>query len=167
MSAYSGNIVGTLDSVHDLGSSTSMPFLAFSKSSMYEALSCVPPAVPAMRCANSPVKEICDGWVQCSSGSLSSMRVSHWLSVFQFMFSPHKVFFSGSEPMVTFDVSVCSLRCCSVPPIWKFLVKSYSQLKPTIVLRCMPYSVFDSSDTLTEVPASMMLWLRMVTSPAE
>ena len=69
--------------------------------------------------------------------------------------------------MVTFEVSVCSLRCCNVPPIWKFLVKSYSQLKPTIVLRCIPYSVLDSSDTLTEVPASMMLWLRMVTSPAE
>ena len=82
------------------------------------------------------------------------------------MFRPHSVFFSGSSPIVTFDVRACSDRCCSVPPTWKFFEKSYSQFKPTIVLRCMPYSVFDSSDTLTLVPASIMLWLRMVTSPA-
>ena len=36
-----------------------------------------------------------------------------------------------------------------------------------MVLRCMPYSEFDSIETLTLVPASMMLWFRMVTSPAE
>ena len=165
--AYSLKYLGTLESTHDLGSETLMPFLALSKSSIYEALSCVPPAVPAIRWANSPVKVICEGWVQCRKGSLSSMRVSHWLSFFQLMFRPHSVFFSGSEPMVTFDVRACSDRCCSVPPIWKSFEKSYSQLKPNIRLRCMPYSVFDSSDTLTFVPASMMLWFRMVTSPAE
>ena len=144
-----------------------MAFFAFSKSSIYDALSCVPLAVPEISWANSPVNEICDGCVQWSRGSRSNMRVSHWLSVFQLTFRPHKVFFSGSEPIVTFDVSACSLRCCSVPPNWKFFEKSYSQLKPIIRLRCMPYSVFDSSDTLTLVPASMMLWFRMVTSPAE
>ena len=95
------------------------------------------------------------------------MRVSHWLSVFQLMLAPHRVFFSGSEPMETFDVRACSDRCCSVPPICRFFEKSYSQLKPNIVLRCMPYSVFDSKDTLTLVPASIMLWFKMVTSPAE
>ena len=95
------------------------------------------------------------------------MRVSHWLSVFQLMFTPHSVFFSGSEPIVTFDVRACSDRCCSVPPICRFFEKSYSQLKPNIRLRCMPYSVSLSNDTLTLVPASMILWFRMVTSPAE
>ncbi len=158
---------GTLEIIHDVGSLTSMQFLVFSKSSRYEALSCVPLAVPAMSLANSPVKEICDGCVQCRPGSASNRFVSHWLSVFQFRLMPHSVFFSGSAPMLTFDVSVCSLRCSSVPPNWKFLENSYSQLKPIIVLRCMPYSALLSSDTLTFVPASMMLWFRMVTSPAE
>ncbi len=167
LSAYSAKASGTLESTHDVGSATEMAFLAFSKSSIYEALSCVPLAVPAMSWANSPVKEICDGCVQWSSGNLSSIFVSHWLSVFQLTFSPHSVFFKGSDPMTTFDVSACSDRCCSVPPIWKFFEKSYSQLTPNIRFRCMPYSVFDSSDTLTLVPASMMLWFRMVTSPAE
>ena len=143
--------------VHALGSLTSMRLVELSKSSMYEALSCVPLAVPAMSWANSPVNVICEGCVQWSRGILLSMRVSHWLSVFQLMFAPQRVFFSGSEPMTTFDVSACSLRCCSVPPIWKSFEKSYSQLKPIIVLRCMPYSVFDSSETLTLVPASIML----------
>ena len=167
LSAYSLNVLGTLEITHVLGSNTVIPFIELSKSSIYEALSCVPLAVPAISCANSPVKEICEGCVQCSKGNLSSIRVSHWLSVFQLMFSPHSVFFKGSEPIVTFDVSACSLKCCSVPPIWKSFEKSYSQLKPNIRLRCIPYSLLLSSDTLTFVPASMMLWLRMVTSPAE
>ena len=48
------------------------------------------------------------------------------------------VLFSGSSPIDTFDVRACSDRCISVPPIWKFFVKSYSQFTPIIVLRCMP-----------------------------
>ena len=91
-----------------------------------------------MSWANSPVKEICEGCVQCKSGSLSSIFVNHWLSVFQLMFNPHRVFFKGSEPMTTFEVRACSERCWNVPPIWKFLEKSYSQLTPNIRLRCMP-----------------------------
>ena len=83
------------------------------------------------------------------------------------MLAPQRVFFKGSEPIVTFEVSACSERCWKVPPIWRFFEKSYSQFRPTIVLRCIPYSVLDSNDTLTLVPASMILWLRMVTSPAE
>ena len=138
LSAYSGNIVGTLERIHDFGSLTSMAFFVFSKSSIYEALSCVPLACPAISCANSPVNVICDGCVQCSSGMALSIFVSHWLSCFQLTLSPHSVFFSGSAPIATFDVSVCSVRCCSVPPIWKFFEKSYSQLKPSIVLRCIP-----------------------------
>ena len=38
---------------------------------------------------------------------------------------------------------------------------------PSIVFRCMPYSVFDSNETFTFVPASIILWFRIVTSPAE
>ena len=74
---------------------------------------------------------------------------------------------SGSLPMVTFDVSDCSLSLWNVPLSWKSLVKSYSQFTPYMVFRCMPYSVSVSSDTFIDVPASMMLWFRMVTSPAE
>ena len=77
LSAYSLNDLGTLEITHDLGSMTLIPFLAFSKSSIYEALSCVPLAVPAIRCANSPVKDIREGWVQCKKGNLSIIRVSH------------------------------------------------------------------------------------------
>ena len=113
-----------------------MAFFVFSKSSRYDALSCVPLACPAMSCANSPVKEICDGCVQWRNGILSSRLVSHWLSFFQFTLSPHKVLLSGSEPIATFVVSDCSDRCWNVPLSWKFFEKSYSQLSPTIVLRC-------------------------------
>ena len=67
------------------------------------------------------------------------------------------VLLKGSSPMVTFEVSACSLRCISVPPIVRLLESSYSQLTPNMVLRCIPYSVSDSSDTFTLVPASIML----------
>ena len=138
LSLDSANMDGTLESTHDLGSDTSMPFFVFSKSSMYDALSCVPPACPAMSCANSVVSDICEGCVQCRNGILSSMLVSHWLSFFQLRLMPHSMLLSGSEPMATFDVSACSCRCCSVPLSWKFLEKSYSQFTPNIVLRIMP-----------------------------
>ena len=69
--------------------------------------------------------------------------------------------------MVTLEVSDCSESFWNVPLICRSLEKSYSQLRPIKVLRCMPYSVSLSNDTFTDVPASMMLWLRMVTSPAE
>ena len=77
LSELSANIDGTLDSTHDFGDDTSIPFFVFSKSSIYEASSCTPLACPAISCANSPLKEICDGWVTCRNGSLSSMSVSH------------------------------------------------------------------------------------------
>jgi hypothetical protein len=121
--------------VHACGPDTSMPLVVFSKSSRYEALSCVPLACPAMRWANSPVNVICEGCVRCRPGSLSSTLVSHWLSFFQFMLMPQRVLFSGSEPMLTFVVSDCSEMCCTVPLSWKFFVKSYSQFMPSMVLR--------------------------------
>ena len=120
-----------------------------------------------MRWANSPVKEMCEGCFTWRKGILLSIDVSHCDSCFQFTFKPQMVLLSGSSPMATFEMRACSERCISVPPNWKFFEKSYSQFTPTIVLRCMPYSVSDSNDTLTLVPASMMLWFRMVTSPAE
>ena len=86
-----------------------------------------------------------------------SIAVSQWLSCFQFILSPQMVLLNGSAPIVTFEVRACSWRCISVPPIWKFFENSYSQFTPTIVLRCTPLSVFDSSDTFTSVPASRML----------
>ncbi len=135
LSDCSGNIVGTLESTHDVGADTSMEFFVFSKSSIYEALSCTPPACPAINCANSPVKEICDGCVQCRKGSLLSISVSHWLSFFQLMFKPQRVLLSGSEPMLTFVVRACSDRCCIVPLSWKSFEKSYCQLSPSIVFR--------------------------------
>ena len=95
------------------------------------------------------------------------MSVSHWLSCFQLMFSPQSMLLSGSLPMVTFEVSDCSLSFWNVPLSWKSLEKSYSQFTPYMVFLCIPYSVSVSSETFTDVPASMMLWLRMVTSPAE
>lgn len=64
--------------------------------------------------------------------------VSHWLSFFQLMLSPQRMLLSGSEPMVTFDVSGCSCSRWNVPPMKKSLVKSYSQLSPNMVLRSMP-----------------------------
>ncbi|CDD05929.1 unknown [Prevotella sp. CAG:592] len=129
-------MVGTLDIIHDDGVLTSMVFFVFSKSSIYEALSCVPLACPAMSWANSPVKDICDGWVQWRNGILSSTLVSHWLSFFQLMLRPQRVLLSGSDPIDTFVVSACSDRCWKVPLSWKFLVKSYSQFSPSIVFRC-------------------------------
>ena len=51
------------------------------------------------------------------------------------MLMPQMVLFSGSLPMFTFEVNACSERCISVPLSWKFLLKSYSQLTPNIVLR--------------------------------
>ena len=66
------------------------------------------------------------------------MLVSHWLSFFQFRFTPQRVLLRGSEPMATLVVSACSERCWKVPLIKKSLVKSYSQFTPTIVLRACP-----------------------------
>ena len=63
-SSCSGKSDGVLEMNHDFGSDTSMPFLVFSKSSIYDASSCVPPACPAMSCANSPVNDICEGCVR-------------------------------------------------------------------------------------------------------
>ena len=64
MSACSGNIDGTDDIIHDVGVDTSMAFFEFSKSSIYDALSCVPRLCPAMSWANSPVNDMCDGCVR-------------------------------------------------------------------------------------------------------
>ena len=135
LSLCSANMDGTLEMIHEVGVLTSIEDLVFSKSSRYEALSCVPWLWPAISCANSPVNEIFEGCVRCRNGSLSSILVSHWLSFFQFMFTPHSVLFSGSEPIFTLVVRACSDRCCNVPLIWKFLEKLYSQFMPNIVLR--------------------------------
>ena len=135
MSLDSGNIDGTLDSIHDVGVRILILLVEFSKSSIYEALSCVPLLCPAMSWANSPVKEIWEGWVRWRKGSLSRILVSHWLSFFQFTLRPQMVLFSGSLPMLTFEVRACSERCISVPLNRKFLLKSYSQFTPNIVLR--------------------------------
>ena len=133
LSFDSWNIDGTLEIIHDVGVDTSMVFFVFSKSSMYDALSCVPWLCPAMSCANSPENDMEEGCVRCSNGILSSMLVSHWLSFFQFMLSPQMVLLSGSEPMFTLLVSGCSERCWNVPESWKFFDMSYSQLRPNIV----------------------------------
>ena len=138
LSLTSLNREGTLDMVHAFGSLTSILLVAFSKSSIYEALSCVPPACPAIRWANSPVKDIWEGCVQCRKGSLLSILVSHWLSCFQLMFRPHSMFRNGSCPMVTFEVSVCSVRYWNVPPSCRSFENSYSQFMPSMVFRCMP-----------------------------
>ena len=167
LSPLSWKVEGTLDMVHCLGLLRSIYDLASSKSSIYEALSCVPPAVRAISWANSPVNEIYEGSFTCRNGILFNIEVSHWLSCFQFTFSPHMVLLRGSDPIVTFEVCACSCKCINVPPIWKLFEKSYSQFNPNIVLRRVLYSVFDSNDTFTFVPASMMLWFRIVTSPAE
>ena len=138
LSPDSGNIDGTDEIIHDVGVDTSMVFLVFSKSSMYEALSCVPLLCPAMSCANSPENEMLEGCVRCRKGSLSSMFVSHWLCFFQLMFKPQMVLLSGSEPMFTLLVRACSERCWNVPESWKSFEKSYSQFIPNIVLRSCP-----------------------------
>ena len=117
-----------------------------------------------MSWANSAVKLMLEGSVRWSRGSLSSRSVSHWLFCFHDMFRPQMVLFRGSLPMATLVVSDCSERCIKVPPIKKFLVKSYSQFTPNMVLRSNDSAVL-SRLTLTGVPASRMLWLMMVTSP--
>ena len=136
--ASRGNIDGTDEITHDVGVDTLMVFFEFSKSSIYDALSCVPRLCPAMSWANSPVNDMCDGCVRWSNGSLSSILVSHWLSRFQLTLMPQRVLLSGSAPIATLFVSDCSERCCMVPDSWKFLEMSYSQFIPNIVLRCMP-----------------------------
>ena len=68
--------------------------------------------------------EIWLGCVACIKGSLSTMSVSHWLSRFQLMRAPQRVFFNGSLPIFTFVVKGCSLRNISVPPKVKFLLTS-------------------------------------------
>ena len=143
----------------------SMPFLAFSKSSIYEALPCAPLLLPAMSWAKSAVKLMDEGVVHSTNGNLSSIFVNHWLCFFQERFTPHIVLLRGSLPIATLVVKGFSPRCMSVPPTWKFLEKSYCQLNPNMVLRCMPYSVLLSRLTLTGVPASRMLLLRILTIP--
>ena len=60
-------------------------------------------------------------------------EIQTWLRL-----TPHCVLFKGSDPIATFVVSACSERCRNVPLIWKFLLKSYSQLTPNMVLRDCP-----------------------------
>ena len=79
---------------------------------------------PATSWANSPLKVIRLGWLQETRGSLSTMLVSHWLSRFQLMCAPHRVFFRGSLPMFTLVVRGCSFRNISVPPMVRFLLAS-------------------------------------------
>ena len=165
-SLLSTNIDGTLDNIQLVGVETSILSVAFSKSSRYEALSCTPWFCPAMSWANSPENEMDEGWVSLRNGMRSSTLVSHWLSFFQLTFKPHRVLLSGSIPIDTLVLRGCSERCCSVPDSWKLLEKSYSQFMPSMVLRSCMYSDWLSNDTFTAVPASMILWLRMVTSPA-
>ena len=112
--------------------------VALSKSSMYDALSCVPDAMLEKSFANSALNCMFDGSLRCSSGILLSRFVSHWLSCFQCRLKPTMVLLMGSAPIATFVVRLCSLRCCTVPLIWKFFEKSYSQFSPKSVLRCMP-----------------------------
>ena len=154
-------------SIHCDGDFMSMPFSVLSKSSIYEASLCTSLEVPASSLANSAESVMDDGTVQLMNGSLSIMFVSHWLSFFQFRLNPHRKLFSGSEPISTFDVSGFSESESSVPPNLKSSEKSYAQLSPSTVLRCMLNTVLLSSDTCTFVPASMMFWFRMVTVPEE
>ena len=79
-----------------------------------------------------------EGAVQCNTGSLSRILVSHWLSFFQDILSPHIVLLSGSLPIATFVVNGFSPKCIKVPPKVNDFEKSYCQLNPTSVLRCMP-----------------------------
>ena len=69
-------VLGTEDMIQEVGEETSMVFLVFSKSSIYDALSCVPCACPAINCANSAESEIFEGCETCRNGILSSMLVS-------------------------------------------------------------------------------------------
>ena len=77
LSLCSGNMEGTLDMTHEVGVETSIFVVVFSKSSKYEALSCVPWLCPAMSCANSALNEMCEGCVRCKKGILSNRLVSH------------------------------------------------------------------------------------------
>ena len=77
-----------------------------------------------MSWANSAVKLMLEGCVTLRPGSRSSMLVSHWLSRFHAILSPHRVFFKGSSPIDTLLVRGFSLRYMRVPPSWKFLEKS-------------------------------------------
>ena len=138
LSVDSGKSEGTLEMTQVVGWLTSMVFFVFSKSSKYDARSCVPLLCPAINCANSAERDMCEGCVRCRKGILSSIFVSHWLSFFQLILSPQMVLLSGSAPIFTFVVSACSDRCINVPPIIKFFEKSYSQFNPNIVLRCCP-----------------------------
>ena len=58
LSVDSGKSEGTLDIIQVVGWLTSIVFFAFSKSSKYDALSCVPLLCPAINCANSAENEI-------------------------------------------------------------------------------------------------------------
>ena len=129
---------GTLDMIQADGVLTSRALEVFSKSSRYDALSCVPLACPAINWANSAFNDSCEGWVTWRKGTLLSILVSHWLSFFQFIFTPQRVLLSGSAPMFTFVVSACSLRCWNVPDNWKSREKVYSQFNPSMVFRCCP-----------------------------
>ena len=132
---------------------------------MYEACPCTLSETSDWRAAISALKFMLEGLVAFTNGILSMILVMAWLSWFQFRFRPYMVLTSGSSPMVTLLVSGFSFRCMNVPPIWKLGLKSYIQLSPAMVLRCMLYSVLLSNCTLTLVPASIMLWLMMVTVP--
>ena len=68
-----------------------------------------------------------------------------------------RVLLTGSEPIETFDVRLCSERCWKVPLMLKSLVKSYCQLTPNMDFLSIAYSDWLSSETFTDVPASMML----------
>ena len=141
-----------------------MALFVFSKSSIYEALPWLWEFAPVKSFANSAVKLIEEGMVMLINGILSIRSVSHWLFCFHDRLSPIMVLLKGSLPIATLDVSDCSVRCINVPPKIKFLLKSYCQFKPSMVLRSKLSPVL-SRLTLTAVPASMMLWLRIVTSP--
>ena len=64
LSLLSPNMEGTLDSTHEVGVETSSFVVLFSKSSIYEALSCVPLLCPAKSFANSPVNDMAEGCVR-------------------------------------------------------------------------------------------------------
>ena len=158
---------GSDASSHCDGEEMSTPFSVFSKSSMYDASLCTSFDVPASSLANSADRLIDDGSVQLMSGSMSMTFVSHWLCFFHDRFKPQRKLLSGSDPISTFVVSGFSDSDMSVPPSFRSSEKSYFQLSPNTVLRCMLNRVLLSSDTCTSVPASMMFWLSIVTVPDE
>ena len=158
---------GNEESNHCDGEEISTPFSVFSKSSMYDASLCTSFDVPASSLANSADRLIDDGSVQLISGNRSIMFVSHWLCFFHERLKPQRKLLRGSEPMSTFVVNGFSESDMRVPPNLRSSEKSYFQLRPSTVLRCMLNRVLLSSDTCTSVPASIMFWLRMVTVPDE